>query len=201
MLTRDKRTTARLLAVALAAAFALLGAGVHTASAGLAATTKTTNTCWQDVVNDWIQHKGQIKYTYAIPCYTQALQHLNGYADIQGYSNIIDDIHRALLAAIHQDRGAGPPTAPPSGSSGNGNGTGTGTGAGNGTTSHDRSWVQSLADSLGPSNARSIPLPLLVLGGLALILLLAAVATWLAKRIQNRRVTPAPAPAPLPREP
>ncbi len=198
MLTRNKRTTARLLAVALAASFALLGAGVHPASAGPAANTATTNTCWQDVVNDWIQHKGQIKYTYAIPCYTQAIQHLNGYADIQGYSNIIDDIHRALLAAIHEGRGGGPPTAPPSGSSG---GSGTGTGTGNGTTSHDRSWVQSLADSLGPSNARSIPLPLLILGGLALILLLAAIATWLAKRIQNRRVTPAPAPAPHPRDP
>jgi hypothetical protein len=183
--------------VALAAATAVLGAGAHSASAAPAATTTATNTCWQEVVNDWLHHNGQIKNTYAVPCYTQALQHLNAYADIKGYSNIIDDIHRALLAAIHQDRGGGPPTSGPSSSNGPSN-----NGPGNtstGTASHDRGWVQSIANRLGPGNANSIPLPLVVLGALALLLLLAAIGTWLARRIQTRRVTPAPAPAPLPR--
>ncbi|HET8893605.1 MAG TPA: hypothetical protein VFM96_05870 [Gaiellaceae bacterium] len=180
----------------LAAATALLGAGVQSASASPAAIATSTNTCWQDVVNDWLHHNGQIKGTYAIPCYTQAIQHLNAYADVKGYSNVIDDIHRALLAAIHQDRSGGPPT-----NSGPGPGP-----SNNGPTNpvdakQDRGWVQSLADRLGPGNARSIPLPLLVLGALALLLLLAAFGTWLARRIQTRRVTPAPAPAPLPRNP
>jgi len=35
-----------------------------------------------------------------------------------------------------------------------------------------------------------------VLAGLALLLLLAAGATWFARRLQSRRVTPAPATAP-----
>jgi len=37
---------------------------------------------------------------------------------------------------------------------------------------------------------------LIVLAGLALLLLLAAAATWFARRLQARRVTPAPAHAP-----
>lgn len=197
MLSREKRTWARMLAVTFAAATALLAAGVQRAGASPAATATSTNTCWQDVVNDWLHHNGQIKGTYAIPCYTQAIQHLNAYADVKGYSNVIDDIHRALLAAIHQDRSGGPPTNSGPGAGPSNNGTGTTPG----TANHDRGWVQSIADSLGPGNARSIPLPLLVLGALALLLLLAAFGTWLARRIQTRRVTPAPAPSPLPRNP
>lgn len=197
MLRKEERTRARLLVVTLAAATAFLAAGVQSTSASPAAITSSTNTCWQDVVNDWLHHNGQIKNTYAIPCYTQAIQHLSAYADIKGYSNVIDDIHRALLAAIHQDRSGGPP--PPSSGPGPSN-SGPGN-SGTGTTHHDRGWVQSVANRLGPGNARSIPLPLLVLGALALLLLLAAFGTWLARRIQTRRVTPAPAPAPLPRHP
>ena len=197
MLSTEKRTRARVLVVTLASATALLAAGVHGASAAPAVIATSTNTCWQDVVNDWLHHNGKIKNTYAIPCYTQAIQHLNAYADVKGYSNVIDDIHRALLAAIHQDRSGGPPSGNSGpGSSNNGPGN-----TNTGTANHDRGFVQGLADRLGPGNARSIPLPLLILGALALLLLLAAFGTWLARRIQTRRVTPAPAPAPWPRNP
>lgn len=195
MLTRDRRTAVKLALIALAAAFALLGAGARTAAAAPAATAKVTNTCWQDVVNDWLDHNGTIQNTYPIPCYTQAIQHLSGYADIQGYSNVIDDIHRALLAAIHQDQRGGPPTSGLSGPGGNNGGGGK---SGGGT--HSRGWVQSVADAVGPGNARSIPLPLLVLGALALLLLLAAAGTWFAKRLQARRIAPAPAPARAPQQ-
>jgi len=197
---KNKRRTARLALVTLAAAIALLGAGVHAATAAPAATAKVTNTCWQDVVNDWLHHNGHIQGTYPIPCYAQAIQHLNGYSDIQGYSNVIEDIHRAMLAAIQQGKGGGPPSNGSSGPSSGPSSKGP-TNPSSSTSNHDRSWVQSLADKLGPGNARSIPLPLLVLGGLALLLLLAAVGTWLAKRIQTRRMTAAPAPAPAPRNP
>jgi hypothetical protein len=193
METRNRRTAARLVLGALAVATTILALGAGTASAAPAVNSKATKDCWQQVVNDWIQHNGAIQHTYPIPCYTQAIQHLNGYADIQGYSNIIDDIHRALLAAMHQQGGGGPSAGGGAGS--NGTGGGTGTKPEPPPASGNHSWVQSLADRLGPGNARSIPLPLLVLGALALLLLLAAAATWFAKRMQARRVTPAPAPA------
>jgi hypothetical protein len=128
---------------------------------------------------------------YAIPCYTQAIQHLNAYPDVRSYSSATDDIQRALLAAIRQDRGNGPGAGPPT--SGPGSGPSSGPTASGPTPSGPSSSHSSFLGSWGPSNATSIPLPLLVLAALALLLLAAAAATWFARRIQARRVTPAPA--------
>lgn len=183
--------------VAVASAAALCAAPA--ASASPAATLRATNNCWLQVINDWLKN-GQVTGLYAIPCYTQAIQHLSAYPDISQYSSAIDDIHRALLAAVHQDRGDGPPTLGSGGGGNNsagptaGGGGPTGGGpTGGGTAGGHPGLFRQLAEKLGPGNAQSIPLPLLVLGGLALLLLLTAAATWLARRYQSRRVTPAPA--------
>ena len=182
--------TMRVILATIAGTFVFLGAGVGAAAAAPAASLQATGECWKDVVNDWLHNHPNLKGTYAIPCYTQAIQHLNSYPDIAGYSSAPDDIQRALFAAIHQDRGNGPGSGlsiTPSGpSSGPGNG---------GTSSHTSLWT-SITDRLSPGNAQSVPLPLIVLAGLALLLLLAAAATWFARRLQSRRVTPAPAHAP-----
>ena len=171
-------------------ALALLGA--HAASAAPAATQQATNDCWKTVVNDWLNNQPNLKGTYPVACYTQAIQHLSAYPDISQYSSAIDDIKRALLVTLHEDRGGGPPTSGggfnpgPGGTSGPSGGSGGPSGGGQGI-------LGSIAKRLGPGNAQSIPLPLLVLGGLALLLLLTAAATWFTRRLQARRVTPAPA--------
>ncbi len=185
------QTTTRVLLATIAGAFAFLVAGVGGAAAAPAASFQPTSECWKSVVNDWLRNHPNIKGTYAIPCYTQAIQHLNSYPDIKGYSSAPDDIQRALYAAIHQDRGNGPGSglgATPSGPSG-GKGPG-------GTSSQNTGLWTSITNRLSPGNAQSVPLPLIVLAGLALLLLLAAAATWFARRVQARRVTPAPAHAP-----
>jgi hypothetical protein len=183
--------------VAFASAVALCA--VPAASASPAATLKATNKCWLQVVNDWLKN-GQVDGTYALPCYTQAIQHLQAYPDITQYSSAIDDIHRALLAAESHHNGSGPPSSGSgSGPSAGGGGGGGNGGGGNGTTGSstpNKSVFHDLAKTLGPGNAQSIPLPLLVLAGLALLLLLTAGATWLTRRYQARRVTPTPAPVP-----
>jgi hypothetical protein len=188
------QTTTRVLLATIVGAFAFLAAGVGVAAAAPAASLQPTNECWKSVVNDWLRNHPNIKGTYAIPCYTQAIQHLNSYPDIKGYSSAPDDIQRALYAAIHQDRGNGPGSGlgatPPGSPGGQGNG---GTG---GTSNQNQGLWPSIANRLSPGNAQSVPLPLLVLAGLALLLLLAAAATWFARRMQARRVTPAPAHAP-----
>ena len=192
-MTRTRITgTTKLMLVALASAAALCAAPA--ASASPAATLKATNTCWLQVVNDWLKN-GRVEGTYAIPCYTQAIQHLQAYPDITQDSSAIDDIHRALLAAANH-RGDGPPGNGPGGSGGGLTGgglTGGGGSGGGGTASANTSLFHQLAKTLGPGNAQSIPLPLLVLSGLALLLLLTAAATWITKRYHSRRVTPAPA--------
>lgn len=195
---RATRTT-KLMLVGLACAAAL--AVAPAASASPAASLRTTNTCWLAVINDWLRH-GQVTGTYAIPCYTQAIQHLSAYPDISQYSSAIEDIHRALLFAVNH-RGSGPPSTGGGGTGGGGGGPSAAGGGGGGGPSagggggapvaNHHGLIARVAQKLGPGNAQSIPLPLLVLGGLALLLLLAAAATWLARRLQARRVTPAPA--------
>lgn len=198
----DKRTTRTAigLLVAALAAVALLAAGAGTAAAAPQQTVRVSSTCWKDVVNDWLQHQPNVVGTYPITCYRQAIQHLNKYPDIQQYSNAPDDIHRAMLLAIRNGKnGSG---GGQGGSTPGGGGGGTSSGGGKGsspsgsgsTPSTHKSVVTRLFDAVGPGNAQSIPLPLLVLAGLAILLLLAAIGTWLAKRIQARRMTPAPAP-------
>ena len=185
------QTTTRVLLATIAGAFAFLVAGVGGATAAPAASFQPTSECWKDVVNDWLRHQPNLTGTYAIPCYTQALQHLSAYPDVAGYSSASDDIKRALLAAIHQEGRGGP------GSTGGSSGPIVGPGGGNKKPpAGGTSLWKSVTDRLSPGNAQSVPLPLIVLAGLALLLLLAAAATWFARRLQTRRVTPAPAHAP-----
>jgi hypothetical protein len=208
-MTRKRATRTIGIAAAVAAtALALLAAGAPVASAEPAATQTATDSCWLQVVNDWL-HNGQVTGLYAIPCYTQAIQHLSAYPDISQYSSAIEDIHRALLAAVHEDRGNGPGGSLGGGGLGPGSGGligggggggggggsgGTGSSGGAGSALHKGLFAR-VAQDIGPGNAESIPLPLLVLGGLALLLLLTAAATWLARRMQARRLTAQPAPA------
>jgi Predicted membrane protein len=175
-----------MMLTALAACAALLVA-VPAASARPADTSVATKGCWLAVINDWLDNS-RVDKTYATACYTQAIQRLNQYPDVQNYSSAADDIQRALLASIH-DRG-------PGGTSGTGGGTSggdSGSSGGSGDSSSSDP-ISSAFEAVAPSNAQSIPLPLLVLGGLAALLLLSAVGTWIARRIQARR-GPVPAPA------
>jgi hypothetical protein len=177
------------------ASVALLVVGVSGAGAAPAATASATADCWRAVVNDWLGNS-RVDGVYAIPCYTQAIQHLNAYPDVRSYSSATDDIQRALLAAIRQDRGNGPGAGPgPTG--GPGGPTPSGPTASPSPGSPSGPAHSGFLGSWGPSDATSIPLPLLVLAALALLLLAAAAATWFARRIQARRVTP-PAPARTP---
>ena len=159
---------------------------------------QATNTCWRDVVNDWIRHQPNVVGTYPIPCYTQAIQHLNQYPDVAGYSSAPDDIHRALLAAIRNDRGdggGGGSSSQGGGPSGGGPPPADGTSNSNGNSSANDSGGgnSSFFGIGGPHDATSIPLPLIILGSLAILLALAALGTWLARRFQTRRPAPAPA--------
>jgi hypothetical protein len=170
----------KLLVAALLAALA----AVPAAGAAPAALQQATSNCWLQVINDWLDNS-QVDNTYAVPCYTQAIQHLNQYPDLKGYSSAVDDIQRAQLAAIRQDGSSSNTVGPGPTSGGNGPG-------GNSPGGHG-----GILGVTGPSDATSIPLPLIVLGALAVLLALAALATWLARRFQTRR--PATAPAVPPR--
>jgi hypothetical protein len=163
------------------ASVALLCAVAQPARAASAATP-----CWKALLNDW--YDGRIDGSYARHCYTDALKHLP--ADVSTYSSAHDDILRALQSATAKQHTAGhsvgPNTVikPPPG------GGKTGGDARTDTTSTGRKQGTGLVDKLNPSSPSSLPVPLLILGGLALLLVAAGAAGLVAKRIQARRQNP-----------
>jgi hypothetical protein len=176
----------KLLLAAAIVWVALLGA----AAAPAAAATP----CWKTLLNDW--YDGRIDQVYPSHCYTDAIHHLP--SDVQTYSSARDDILRALQSAKARARKAGhkvgPNTllAPAPGGGGKGTkGGGTGGGSGPATTDANRSkGLSRIADKLNPGSASSLPVPLLVLGGLALLLVAAGGAGLVVKRVQGRRPGP-----------
>jgi hypothetical protein len=163
-----------ILFVALAAIAGSLGVGTAQAS-----------TCSQALIHDWYVD-GRVDQTYAVHCYREALKNIP--EDQIVYGSLRDDLTRALLA-VTRDKGGnvGPDTLVPGANPGDGDGTG---GSG-----HDEGFFGRLAKALGPDTADSIPVPLLVLGGLALLLIAAAGVSFAARRMQARRAAePPPAP-------
>jgi hypothetical protein len=158
---------------------ALLAANVHVQPAAAA------TPCWKTLLNDW--YDGRIDQTYPRHCYTQALHHLP--ADVSTYSSARDDITRALQSAVAKSGGKlGPnalvPAEKPTSTTPSSTTSTTTTTTSSG--SNDKG-LTGLANKLNPGSATSLPLPLLVLGGLALILVAAGAAGLVAKRLQARR--------------
>lgn len=127
------------------------------------------------MINDWL-NDGRIDRVYEDSCYTQALDHLP--TDLEEYSSLGDDINLARELAL---RGPGP-------SGGAGNGTGPTGGPGpDGGSDRDKGFIRELLVTLGPGNADEVPIPLLVLGALATLLMAAGAAGMVARRTQHRR--------------
>ena len=157
----------------------LLGAAANATAAG-------TVPCWKQVISDW--YDGRIDH--------EAIAHLP--EDVQTYSSAKDEINRALMAALRHDRdgyGGG-------GAAGAGIGVAASGPEGPGGGDAPGGVLTRLLEALGPSNAESVPLPLLVLAVIALLLLAAAAASFVAKRVQARRPPgPPPVPATAPAQP
>ena len=154
-----------------------------------AAPASAKTPCWKVVISDWYVD-GRVDGTYPIPCYEQAIQKLPD--DVRSYADAEAEIRRAMLDRLrHEDQ----PTP---------KGKATKKTAPIVFSNHDegppKGLVSRLIDKVGPSNADSVPLPLLVLAGIAFLLLAAAGGSFVARRIQARRPVPAPAPAEGPRE-
>jgi hypothetical protein len=184
---------ARTAFVTAVAGVALLGGAVRTAHA------QAATPCWKQLLNDW--YDGRIDQTYAVHCYRDALKHLP--ADVQTYSSAHDDILRALQTAVakekKQNKSVGNNTLVPPQKGGGGSGAGGGGGgggSGNGgtgttpTTLPGRTQGPGLAGKVSSDDPSSVPVPLIVLGALALLLVAAGGAGLLAKRIQARRAAP-----------
>jgi hypothetical protein len=184
-------------------ALLIVGAPTAAFAAGTAAAAgtavKSKPPCWKVLINDW--YDGRIDGIYEIHCYRDALQHLP--ADVDTYSSARDDIRQALQKRITQGHGGGNGgTTGGTGGGGAGGGGTSGGGASGGGTSGSGSGagssgngsgsasgpIGSAFDATKPAKADSLPVPLLVLGGVAVVLMAAGGAGFLARRTRMRRV-------------
>jgi len=184
---------------------ALAGLAVLTVSgtAAAASADKKKDVCWRKLMNDWYDN-GRVDRSYEIACYKAAIKHLP--RDVRNYSDAYDVMSRALSSALRKkhanDQTIVPPPGGPGngGSGGGGGGTGSGGGGGTGTTGGTggsngnpepgSGFLNQATDSLGSDRADSVPVPLLVLAGLALLLVAAGAAGLIARRVQARRPHP-----------
>ena len=175
-------TAAKVFARCALLVLALAAATVHVPRA------QAATPCWKTLLNDW--YDGRIDGTYPVHCYRDALKHLP--ADVQTYSSAHDDILRALQSAIAKGKKSGKSLGPNSLVPAPGSGKRHGGGKGSSTTTtagpgrNPPGGLTGLADKANNSGASGVPVPLLVLGGLALLLVAAGGVGLLVKRLQGR---------------
>lgn len=160
------------------------------AFAGPSAAASSKN-CAKAVVADWYGD-GRVDKVFPTHCYREAIRSLP--VDVLDYSNAKEDILRALAFARKGEKDPGPSGgSQPTGS----NTDTTGDPSGSGGPNHpgpegSGDEASGAVDTSGPS---SVPIPLLILGGLALLLLAAGGAGYLSRRAQARRNGGPPGPA------
>jgi hypothetical protein len=127
--------------------------------------------CWKQVITDWTADE-RIDNVYALQCYNDAIAHVP--EDLRVYSSIVDDINsarqqapRLRRLALHHQKSS--PYAKASGPS--------------------QALFKLAFNKIGPRNADSVPLPLLILGGLSLLLIAAGAAGLVTRRLRTRRVS------------
>jgi hypothetical protein len=151
-----------------------------------AAPAAAAQSCGRKVIDDWWD--GRIDGTYELHCYDDAIEILP--RDVRDYSSAEDDIKRALQAALRgedappnkevqseDEPAVTPPGTPPNSDPPTTDEPPTGSG--------DPEATPPLSES-----ASSVPVPLLILAGLALVLVLAGSAGYLIRRFQGRRIPP-----------
>jgi hypothetical protein len=168
---------------ALLAGAAVLALAVHAAPAAAA------KPCWKKVVEDWFDNE-KIDRRYPISCYRTALKNLP--EDVKDYTSIGDDINAAMLAA---QRSRPSRTLQVAGGNGGDSSGDTRMGPSDPKTSDptvgpNRSFYKKAIDSIGPSKADSVPIPLIILAALGGTLLAAAAAMLAVKKLRGRGLFP-----------
>ncbi len=172
---RSVRTFLVLLLLVLSAVAALSFAG----SAG--ATTK----CGKQVLNDWYDN-GRIDRLYPPHCYEEAIDGIP--TDIGPYVDAEDVITRALAGALRGNLVHGSKCDPsadgsPDDCTKSSEGDGGDEQPGDGDAE-----VQETTPNVNASSTSSVPIPLLVLGGMSLLLLAAGGAGYVSRRRQAAHV-------------
>ncbi len=165
------------------------------ALAGPAAAAKS---CGRQVIDDWYDD-GRVDGTYALHCYDDAIENLP--RDVRDYSSAKEDIQRALTnrkrgepappAQTDPTPSGGPSSTVPEDPDDDPGDTSTTETTSTPPSGDDDPPTDTLAGApTDTDSASSIPIPLLILAGLALLLIAGGSAGYLIRRYQARRVPP-----------
>ena len=144
------------------------------AALALGAGSASAKSCGNAVINDWYVD-GTIDARYQATCYRQALSKVTDQMRI--YSDLPEQLERGLRSAVTRAHVLGKRT--------------TITQPSRSTQGHKRSGpIQRVLGELGPDRADSIPIPLMILGGVALLLIAAGAASVVVRRLNGRRNAP-----------
>jgi hypothetical protein len=137
--------------------------------------------CWKQVVNDWVEDS-RIDRTYPRNCYSDALKNVPN--DVRDYSSFEEDVRSALqrlgrsdLRVLQSNDGSTQPETPRR----------------LGTADEPEpqpEYFKEAFDKLGPRNADSMPIPLMILAGMALLLVAAGGGGLISRRLRARRAGP-----------
>ena len=143
---------------------------------GAASPAGAATPCGKKLLNDWFDN-GRVDRLYPLNCYEEAIDAIP--SDIQDYSDARDVITRALQDALHgklsPEGSVDPSPGDPSGGGNSGNGGGN---DGSGGTDAQG------APGVNTSSTSSVPIPLLVLGGMSIVLLAAGGLGYWSRRRQ-----------------
>ena len=140
--------------------------------------------CWKQVVQDWFED-ARIDRTYPRNCYSDALKNVPN--DVKDYSSFEEDIKSALQrvsrARTLANSGGGStqpekPTRRP--------------GSANEVVQAEPQpeYFKQAFDKLGPREADSVPVPLMIMAGMALLLVAAGAGGLITRRLRARRAGP-----------
>ena len=141
--------------------------------------------CWKQVVQDWFEDS-RIDRTYPRHCYSDALKNVPN--DVKDYSSFEEDIQSALQrvsrARTLANSGGGGSTQPEKPTEPQRR-------IGNADEAQPRpEYFKQAFDKLGPREADSMPLPLIIMAGLALLLVAAGAGGLVTRRFRARRAGP-----------
>lgn len=133
--------------------------------------TAMATVCGDKVLADWFDN-GRIDRLYDLHCYEEAIDAIP--ADLRDYANAEEIISRALQAAVGGDLDVGGPDPTPGDDSPGGPGSPPGSNPpGGGPTA---------APDVDTTGISSVPIPLIVLGGMSIALLGAGGLGYLSRR-------------------
>jgi hypothetical protein len=138
----------------------------------LAAPASALADCGTTIINDYLKD-GTINGTYSQACYQQAL------GEIPTDAEIYTDIRASITAAMTR-AGGGPTT-----DQGTTDSTDTSAAAAGGST--DGGVVGQALNGIGPKEADQVPMPVIILGVLFLVLILAGIGGVIAQRRSRKR--------------